>query len=168
MARFGIELTEGQIGNFKHSYHIKSGTHGGRFPKGHPSHNKNKPMSPETYRKAADTMFKPGHQSHNRVEVGSIRTDVDGYVKIKIAEPNKWQQMQRYIMEQEIGRKLTKNEVVILLDGNKQNMSIDNLMLITKPELCRINQNHRITDNPELTKTGIYIEKLKEKIRDGV
>lgn len=168
MARFGIELTEGQIGNFKHNYHIKSGTHGGRFPKGHPSHNKNKPMSPETYRKAAATMFKPGHQSHNRVEVGSIRTDVDGYVKIKIAEPNKWQQMQRHIMEKKIGRKLTKNEVVIFLDGNKQNMSIDNLMLITKRELCRINQNHRITDNPELTKTGIYIEKLKEKIRDGV
>lgn len=32
--RFGIILTEGQIGNFKFKYGIKSGTHGGCFQKG--------------------------------------------------------------------------------------------------------------------------------------
>ena len=38
-------------------------------------------------------------------------------------------------------------------------------MAIKRSELARVNQNHRITDDPELTKTGIYVERVKEIIR---
>ena len=168
LSKFGIELSESQIGNFKHKYHIKSGTHGGRFKKGQKAHNKGKKVSAETYRKVSPTMFKKGNIPHNHREIGSTRTDTDGYVMIKVAEPNKWQLMQRYVWEKENGRKLLKNECVIFLDGNKENFEPDNLMAIKRSELARINQNHRVTNDKDLTKAGVYIEMIKERIRNGV
>ena len=165
LEKFGIELSESQIGNFKHKYHVKSGTNGGRFKKGQKAHNKGKKVSAETYRKVKPTMFKKGNIPHNHREIGSTRIDTDGYIMIKIAEPNKWQLFQRYVWEKENGRKLLKNECVIFLDGNKENFDPDNLMAIKRSELARVNKNHRITDDPELTKSGIYVERVKEIIR---
>ena len=165
LERFGIELSEGQIGNFKHRYHVKSGTNGGRFKKGEIPHNKGKKMSPEIYKRCAPTMFKKGIIPKTYKPVGTIRITVDGYYEIKISDPNKWQLMQRYIWEKENGRKLQKNECVVFLDGNKGNFEPDNLMAIKRSELARVNKNHRITDDPELTKSGIYVERVKEIIR---
>ena len=165
LSRFGIELSEGQIGNFKHRYHIKSGTNGGRYKKGEIPHNKGKKMNPEVYERCAPTMFKKGIIPKTYKPVGSVRITVDGYYEIKISDPNKWQLMQRYIWEKENGRKLLKNECVIFLDGNKSNLEPDNLMAIKRSELARVNKNHRITDDPELTKSGIYVERVKEIIR---
>ena len=51
------------------------------------------------------------------------------------------------------------------LDGNKSNLEPDNLMAIKRSELARVNQNHRITDDPELTRAGINVERVKEIIR---
>ena len=167
LEKFGIELSESQIGNFKHKYHVKSGTNGGRFKKGQKAHNKGKKVSAETYRKVKPTMFKKGNIPHNHREIGSTRIDTDGYVMIKIAEPNKWQLLQHYVWEKENGRKLLKNECVIFLDGNKENFEPDNLMAIKRSELARINQNHRVTNDKDLTKAGVYIEMIKERIRNG-
>ena len=165
LEKFGIELSESQIGNFKHKYHVKSGTNGGRFKKGQKAHNKGKKVSSEVYERCAPTMFKKGNIPHNHREIGSTRIDTDGYVMIKIAEPNKWQLFQRYVWEKENGRKLLKNECVIFLDGNKENFDPDNLMAIKRSELARVNKNHRITDDPELTRSGVYVERVKEIIR---
>lgn len=168
LEKFGIELSESQIGNFKHKYHIKSGTHGGYFKKGQKAHNKGKKVSAETYRKVKPTMFKKGNIPHNHREIGSTRIDTDGYVMIKIAEPNKWQLLQRYIWEKENGRKLQKSECVVFLDGNKGNFEPDNLMAIKRSELARVNKNHRVTNDKDLTKAGVYIEMIKERIRNGI
>ena len=110
-------------------------------------------------------MFKKGNIPHNHREIGSTRLNADGYIMIKIAEPNKWQLLQRYVWEKENGRKLLKNECVIFLDGNKENFEPDNLMAIKRSELARVNKNHRITDDPELTRAGINVERVKEIIR---
>lgn len=163
--KFGIELSESQIGNFKHRYHVKSGTNGGRFKKGEIPHNKGKKMSPEMYERCAPTMFKKGIIPKTYKPVGTVRITVDGYYEIKISDPNKWQLMQRYVWEKTNGRKLLKNECVVFLDGDKSNLEPDNLMAIKRSELARVNKNHRITDDPELTRSGIYVERVKEIIR---
>lgn len=168
--RFGIVLTEGQIGNFKHLHRVKSGTHGGRFPKGHITHNKGKKMPKEVYEKAKGTMFRKGHIPENHKEVGSERINVDGYTEVKVAEPNKWKLKQRFIYEEATGEKLTKNDVIIFLDGDRQNFDINNLVKMTRVELARYNQDHLYGKEVEINETAVLVAKLKAKMgeaRDG-
>ena len=162
--RFGIVLTEANIGNFKYKYKIKSGTGGGRFQKGHIPFNKGKKMTEEQYKKSAATMFKPGNIPTNHRELFSERIDVDGYVLIKIAEPNKWQHKHRYIYEKHYGVKLQRSDVVIFLDGNRQNFEISNLVKMTRAELVRYNQDHFYGDDSNINRCAVGIAKLKTKV----
>ena len=138
LEKFGIMLTEGQISSFKYTHNCWSGTHGGRFEKGRESYNKGKKMTPEQYEKAKATMFKKGEKPKNIRPVGSEREDVDGYIKIKIAEPNKWEHKHKYIWEQANGP-VPKGCVIIFEDGNRRNFKLDNLKCISKSLLSYIN-----------------------------
>lgn len=162
--RFGIVLTEANIGNFKCRYKIKSGTHGGRFQKGQEAHNKGKKMPPEIYERCKGTMFKTGNTPNNYRPVGSERIDTEGYVMVKVADPSKWQFKQRVLYEQYHGVKLEKSDVVLFLDGNKQNFAEDNLVKLTRAELARLNQDVKLRDNPEMNLTAVMIAKLKCKM----
>ena len=162
--QFEIMLCRSQIKNFKSKYKIKSGTHGGCFPKGHTPFNKGRKMTEEQYKKSAATMFKPGNIPTNHRELFSERIDVDGYVLIKIAEPNKWQHKHRYIYEKHYGVKLQKSDVVIFLDGNRQNFEISNLVKMTRAELVRYNQDHFYGDDSNINRCAVGIAKLKTKV----
>lgn len=164
LGKFEVTLTESQIGGFKHKYHIKSGTTGGRFIKGQVSHNKGQKMSPEVYEKAKNTMFKKGNVPVNHRPVGSERINVDGYVEIKVEEPRKWRLKQRVVYEEYYGEKLTSNDVIIFLDGNKTNLSIDNLMKLNRSELVRYNQMQLHGDNPDLNMSAALLAKIKAKV----
>ena len=161
--RFGIVLTEGQIGNFKNKYKIHSGTHGGCFKKGQVPMNKGKKMSPEVYERVKHSMFHKGNIPHNHRPVGSERINVDGYTEIKVAEPSKWRLKQRVIYEEATGEKLTKNDIVIFLDGDRQNFDINNLVRMTRAELVRYNQDHLYGEEVEINKTAVLVAKLKAK-----
>lgn len=162
--RFGIVLTEANIGNFKYRHKIKSGTHGGQFPKGHIPFNKGRKMTEEQYRKSAATMFKAGNIPNNYRPIGSERIDCDGYVMVKVADPKSWRFKQRVLYEQYHGVKLEKSDVVLFLDGNKQNFSKDNLVKLTRAELARYNQDHLYGDDPEMNEAALNIAKLKTKV----
>ena len=163
LAKFGIVLTKMQIKNFKINYHISSGTHGGRFQKGQIPHNKGKKMSPEVYEKSKRTMFHKGHTPVNHRPVGSERINVDGYTEIKVAEPSKWKLKQRVVYEEYYGIKLSNNDAIIFLDGNKQNFRIGNLVKMTRAELCRYNQDHLSSDDVQINETAVLIAKLRAK-----
>lgn len=165
--RFGITLTEGQIGNFKNKYHLKSDTKGGCFQKGHVPMNKGQKVSADVYEKMAPTMFKKGDIPLNHRPVGSERVNVDGYVEIKVAEPNKWRAKHRVVYEEHYGEKIQKGEVIIFLDGNKLNLEIDNLIKLTRAELVRYNQDHLHCDNMELSLAAANIARIKAKIGKG-
>lgn len=107
-----------------------------RIQPGHTPPNKGKKMSPELYAKCAPTMFKKGQICKNHREVGSERVNVDGYVEIKVAEPNKWKLKHRVIWEQTNGA-IPKGSNIQFKDGNPQNVSIDNLYIITRAEQLR-------------------------------
>jgi hypothetical protein len=162
--RFGIKLRESQIGNFKTKYKIKSGTHGGCFSKGHIPFNKGKKMTEEQYKKSAPTMFKNGQPPVNYRPVGSERIDSEGYTMVKVADPSKWRFKQRVLYEQYHGVKLEKSDVVLFLDGNKQNFAEDNLVKLARAELARLNQDVKLRDNPEMNLTAVMIAKLKCKM----
>lgn len=164
LERFGIKLSRSQIKNFKSSRGIKSGTVGGRFSPGCIPYNKGKQIRKELYDLLYPTMFKKGNIPLNHREVGSERVNKkDGYIMVKVAEPNKWRLKSRVMYEKYHNEKLTRNEVIIFLDGNKNNFAEDNLMKLTRTELIRYCQDRLYCEDPEISKGAAMVAKLKVK-----
>lgn len=104
-----------------------------RFQNGSVPLNKGKKVSPEIYAKMQPTMFKKGHTPVNHRDVGSERVNVDGYIEIKVAEPNRWRLKHRVIWEQANGV-IPKGFNVQFKNHNPQDCRIENLYLISKAE----------------------------------
>lgn len=133
----------------------------GCFPKGHVPWNKGRHF--KAGGRSAETQFKNGTIPPNYQPVGAITTHSDGYRYIKLAD-RKWQLYQRYIWEQANHKKLKKSQAVLFLDGDRDNLSPDNLMVVSRKKLAIINHERLMTKNDaELSKTGILIAKLKIK-----
>lgn len=116
---------------------------------------------------ANKTSFKPGNTPQNIKKVGSIskHKDKNGstYLCIKIAEPNKWQMLHSYIYEHKHG-KIPKAFCVIFKDKNTFNVSLDNLMLVSRNELVRLNQKYPTIDK-SLKETALKIIKIQHEVR---
>lgn len=112
---------------------------------------------------ANKTSFKTGNKPMNHRAVGSERINVDGYVEIKIKEPNKWIHKHKLIWEKYNGS-VPSGHAVIFGDGNKSNLDISNLILVSRKQLLTMNKNKLIKENSQLTKTGVVIADLIIKI----
>lgn len=117
-------------------------------------------MSAEQYAKCKGTMFKKGQQPINHRPVGSERITRDGYVEIKVAEPNVWKLRHRYIWEMERGEVPTGYKLVSL-NGDKTTTDINNMILVTNDEMLYMNNNALCFKVPELTKAGALVAKLE-------
>lgn len=155
--KFHIHLTVGCMKSYKARYKLDSGIRF-RFKKGHIPYNKGKKMPKEVYEKAKHTMFEKGHIPSNHRPVGSERILKDGYIEVKVAEPNKWKLKQRLVYENHKG-KIPKGSTIIFLDGNKLNFNIDNLKCVTRSELLYLNRNG-LNNLNEVTETGILMARL--------
>jgi len=86
----------------------------------------------------------------NHVPVGTERIDnKDGYVKVKIAEPNVWQLKARIVWES-INGEIPPSHIIRFIDGDRLNVTIENLEMISRQELCRLNKNGYSTTPEEL------------------
>lgn len=105
--KFGTNITKVNIKSFRGNNHLNSGLTG-QFKKGNIPHNKGKRqndyMSIESIEKTKATRFKKGNIPANHRDVGSERINKDGYIEIKIKEPNKWQLKHRYFYEKNMVR----------------------------------------------------------------
>ncbi|NRO27733.1 HNH endonuclease [Lactobacillus helveticus] len=138
----------------------------GQFVKGMTPWNKGKHNIPGG--RSVETRFKKGLIPPNYQPVGTVVVHSDGYRFIKLAE-HKWQLYQRYIWEKANHEQLKKNQVVLFLDGNRNNYAPDNLMAISRKELLIINHEKLLTKNDgELSKTGVLIAKLKLKTKEKI
>ena len=153
-----------QIDTFKTNHHITSGTKG-YFPKGHVSWNKGKKMPAEVYAKAAPTMFKKGNIPHNYRPVGSERITKDGYIEIKVADPNEWKLKHRWIWEQDHGE-IPKDHIIIFLNQNREDIRIENLACISTAENGIMSKKKLHTKNAEITMSGTVIAKLGIAIKN--
>lgn len=118
-----------------------------QFTKGHIPANKGKKMTAETYSKVSRTMFSKGHTPWNHHEVGSERVNKDGYIEVKVAEPNKWKAKHRLIWE-ELHGPIKKGYNVQFRDGNPKNVAPENLYLISRQEQMR-DQNSLMARYPK-------------------
>lgn len=134
---------------------------GGQFKKGLIPHNKGKKLSDSTKAKLAKTMFKSGNRPHNTLQVGAETQGKDGYVMVKIAEPNVWQ----YKHHVAYGEPVPTGHKVIFLDGNKYNFERDNLQLVSNAELMNRNTMNRYP--PELVRLLKTLNKLKKRVAEN-
>jgi len=156
--RFSEPITESRVKAYMGYYKINSGRTG-RFKKGNKPWNAG--MKGWCPAGSENTQFKTGNTPLNTRPVGSERIDSkDGYILIKVAEPNKWVHKHRYIYEQEYG-KLSKGEVVIFLDGDKTNLDIKNLKKITQKQLAVMCHQGLFSENPEITDAVSNIANLQ-------
>ena len=154
--------TPDQIHDLRVRMGIKSGLTG-RFEKGHVSHNKGKKGLHITG--CEKTWFKKGHRPVNKVEIGAEAITTNGYIKVKVAEPNKWRFKSTILWEYYNGP-IPEGCLVTYKDGNRLNCVIDNLILETKQEHIIMNNKKLRSSNPEITEASLMLIKVQKKIMD--
>ena len=162
---FNTNITAKEIAYFRRNNKLKSGLTG-QFKKGNVAHNKGKKqieyMSQESIERTKKTRFKKGNKPKNYRPIGSERITKDGYIEVKVADPNKWETKNKIIYKQYFGD-IPKGHKVIYADGNKLNNDINNLILVSDNEELIMNRHKLRTENIELTKTGYLIAKVIDK-----
>lgn len=166
--KFNTNVSENAISNQKVKLGIRSGMIGGRFEKGHVPANKGKKgsMTPEQYEKCKKTMFKKGNVPANRRPIGSERYNSRDGILIKVQDgqlQKNWMPKGRYIYEQAHG-KIPKGHKVIFADGNNRNFDLDNLVLVSNAEELIMNRNKLFKQHKELTKAGVAVAKVINKV----
>jgi len=157
-ATFGTNLQWETIKAFKKYYKLKSGID----PKLKPGNDLWKSVKNPKSR-ANCTSYSAGHTSATQKPIGSERTDSDGYIWVKIAQPRVWREKSRVVWEETNG-KIPTGSIVIFGDRNKQNFDLTNLILVTRRQLAQLNKNHLIQCDADLTRSGIIIADILNKI----
>lgn len=167
--KFNLNLQVGQIRGYKKRYKLPSGLDC-RFKKGQKARNKGQKMSDDIRDKVKGTWFKKGQVPHNHVPVGTEVVDSEGYIKVKVAEPNIWRHKHRLVWECHYGE-IPKGKMISFINGEKNDCNIDNLIMIDNQINGVLNHNLKIRERPPELVTVIsdilqIKNKLKELIRD--
>lgn len=175
--RFGTNRTANDMKVFRRNHRLKSGLTG-HFPKGHVPYTKGKKwdeyLSKEAQANSRKTCFRKGQLPQNTAPIGTEIVDRDGYTRVKVTDENgngmsrfNWKFKQRIIWEKHYGP-IPDDHMIIFLDGDKSNLDISNLACVSQAENIRLNQyGFRFGDDPEMTKAGLSLIKIDEKIREG-
>ena len=160
--KFECSFNRRQIISFMRRNKLKSEAikNNGRFSKGMTPWNKGLSYMPNN----KETRFQKGNIPHCHREVGSERIIRDGYIEIKVAEPNVWDLKHRVIYREHYGE-IPNGHNIIFADGNKMNFGIDNLIAVSKAEMLILNNNNLRFEDKELTKVGVNIAKVIDKAK---
>lgn len=120
-----------------------------RFQPGHTTWNKDKKG---VCFGGVATQFKKGRLPHNYKPVGTERL-LEGYLYVKVADPKTWVPKHYELWKETHGQYPPKGHVLIFKDGNRLNITIENLQLLTRQEFMSYNTIHQ------------YPEPLKDVMR---
>lgn len=126
---FGLELEVRQIKAALKNRKIRTGRTGRFGSEGNT--NAKKWAKGECAPGVERTWFKKGDIPSNHKPVGSERITKDGYIMVKVAEPNKYRLKHRVVYEEAYGE-IPDDLKVTFIDGDKHNCDISNLMPISK------------------------------------
>ncbi|NMD37435.1 MAG: HNH endonuclease [Christensenellaceae bacterium] len=170
--KFDVETNRTGIKNFFSNRGIKKYTDPkkekgklGRFKKGHIPWNKGIKGSTGTHENCKRTQFKKGNMPIQHRPVGSERINKDGYIEIKVKEPNKWQLKHRHLWEKQHG-KIPDGYNVVFLNQNKEDMRIENLALVSRSEMLIVNRWRKLGVDADINKAKIEISKLQNKMME--
>jgi len=121
----------------------------GQFKTGGTPWNKGKPY-PSTGR-TKDTQFKTGEVRGKAAQllqpIGAERITKDGYLQVKVRNDvhssKRWKAVHLILWEQHNG-KVPDGHIVVFRDGDKSNITIENLECISRSENLRRNSIHRL------------------------
>ena len=177
---FGTCFSETQITKFRYSRGYKSGldtrikpgqhlSPATQFRKGDVPYTAGKTwdefLSPESQENSRKNLFQKGHKPHNWDPVGTERVKFDGYLWRKIAEPNKWKQVHIILWEEKNGP-VPDGMCLTFLDGNRRNLSLDNLMLISRNENSYLNCSDRRIGDADITKAHIGLRRIEKRLME--
>jgi len=162
---FGETRSIGAIRAAIRSRRITSGLTG-RFEKENIPWNKGK----KGYMGPNRTSYKPGNLPQNHRPLWSERIDKNGYVLMSVPERNpytgfktRFKHKHVWIWEHAHGRRTPAGHVVVFRDGDKYNLSPDNLTLVSRKELLHLNQHHYRDQPDELKPSIMALAKLEAK-----
>lgn len=162
--RFGMQITLGKMKALMGNRKINSGRTG-CFPKGHKSWNYG--TKGQGLTGPNRTSFKKGNMPPNRKPLWSERVNVYGYIEIKVPErdpytgfPTRYKLKHKWLWEQEHGP-VPSGHVVAFRDGDKLNCRLENLMLISRNMLARLNQIGYGDAPPEIKPSIIALAELR-------
>lgn len=92
--------------------------------------------------------------------IGTERRDIDGYIRVLIGSGK--EKLKHHIIWEKNHPPLKNDEILIFLDGDKTNCSIDNLVLVKRKYMPKINNILKNIEyvTPEIRKTAILTAKL--------
>lgn len=160
---FNENRTPRSVGSVMHRNGIKNNMqgYGTRFEKGHETWNKGKKGLQLGGEKG---WFREGN-THRRLPIGSERVEEDGFVVMKIANPDVWVPKHRYIWEQAHGQ-IPKNHVIMFKDNNKENVKLNNLFLASHEAMTSVVRRKIDTDHEEIRPTVFKLAELELKIKE--
>lgn len=126
---------------------LRKDTNSGRFSKNHATWNKG--TSFHAGGRSAETQFKPGALQGNAAAIvkpiGHERMSKDGYLERKINDSlpfkNRWKAVHVLLWETQHGS-VPKGHAVIFVNGDKSDIRIENLELISRKDLMKRNSVH--------------------------
>ena len=150
------QISVSQIKSFVGNHHLNTGRNG-RFQKGDVPWNRGR----NTGHTSPETEFKTGHMPHNHKPVGTEVVDSYGYVKVKVAEPKSWRFKHHMVWEQHHGE-IPRGYSVTFRDGNKSNLDINNLALVSKAMILKMNQ-YGISGAAEAFDAAVLVAKISQE-----
>lgn len=160
-AKWGLGINESSVTNAKSRYGIRTGFGRGYFIKGRV------PLNPikKGEHLNRETEYKKGGFSHNRLPIGTERVNRDGYHEVKVQDGHQgknWKLKHRLIWEKANGPIPNKHRIVFL-DGNKDNLTMENLALMTYEQTAIMSKKKLFFTAAELTLLGSKIAEIEYK-----
>ncbi|WP_017726752.1 HNH endonuclease signature motif containing protein [Halalkalibacterium ligniniphilum] len=164
--KYGLSLTARQLSTYKKNHGLKSGLTG-HFQKGHNPVNKG---TKGLYNVGGNkTSFKKGQKAHNYKPIGYERIDRDGYVLVKVQDDGPWHKRWKHkhkIVWEETNGPIPSGHKLLFADRDKQNISLDNLILVSNKQMATLNKKGLISNVPDLTRTGVILADIYQKMSE--
>lgn len=174
--KFNTNFSTEQIKHYKNNRHLDSGLTG-RFEKGQTSWNKgmkwNEFMSEQGMENSKKGWYKKGHDPANMDAIGTEKWksphqkyDDVGFIYVKIQDKKgrfNWKQKHRLIWEETYGP-IPLGYKVIFKDGDRSNVVLENLALVSNSQMLILNKRKLIYEKKELTESGIVLAKYIDTV----
>ena len=148
-ARFGLKKTPEYMAS-PDAQRLRRGNNVGaacRFPKGYVPANKG--VKGVCYEGCKPTQFKPGQKSFNWMPIGSERHSKEGYLQRKLTDTGVTRRDYvpvHHIIWKEAGRAIPKGFALTFKDGDKTNITLENLELVSRADLMKRNTIHNLPE----------------------